>query len=101
MRSPRTKTSGLHGAARLLHPRATPAGAAARLAQIASARDSPLSEGRSACSTGGSIVSGTRRKPGRLGPYVDGYRARLLQLGYSPLSVTPSLTALGHLGRWM
>jgi site-specific recombinase XerD len=46
-------------------------------------------------------VSGTRRKPGRLGPYVDGYRARLLELGYSPLSVTHSLTALGHLGRWM
>jgi hypothetical protein len=32
---------------------------------------------------------------------VDGYRARLLELGYSPLSVTRSLTALGHLGRWM
>jgi hypothetical protein len=46
-------------------------------------------------------VSGTRRKPGRLGPYVEGYRARLLELGYSPLSVTRSLTALGHLGRWM
>jgi hypothetical protein len=46
-------------------------------------------------------VSGTRRKPGRLGPYVDGYRTRLLELGYSPLSVTHSLTALGHLGRWM
>jgi len=25
----------------------------------------------------------------------------LLELGYSPLSVTRSLTALGHLGRWM
>jgi len=24
-----------------------------------------------------------------------------LELGYSPLSVTHSLTALGHLGRWM
>jgi site-specific recombinase XerD len=46
-------------------------------------------------------VSGTRRKPGRLGPRVEGYRARLLELGYSPLSVTHSLTALGHLGRWM
>ena len=46
-------------------------------------------------------MSGTRRKPGPLGPYVEGYRARLLELGYSPLSVTRSLTALGHLGRWM
>jgi site-specific recombinase XerD len=46
-------------------------------------------------------MSGTRRKPGRLGAYVEGYRARLLELGYSPLSVTRSLTALGHLGRWM
>jgi site-specific recombinase XerD len=32
---------------------------------------------------------------------VEGYGARLLKLGYSPLSVTRSLTALGHLGRWM
>jgi hypothetical protein len=32
---------------------------------------------------------------------VEGYRVRLLELGYSPLSVTRSLTALGHLGRWM
>jgi hypothetical protein len=46
-------------------------------------------------------VSGTRRKPGRLGRYVEGYRACLLELGYTPLSVTRSLTALGHLGRWM
>jgi site-specific recombinase XerD len=46
-------------------------------------------------------MSGSRRRPGRLGPYVDGYRARLLELGYSPLSATRSLTALGYLGRWM
>ena len=46
-------------------------------------------------------MSGTRRKPGGLGPYVEGYRARLLELGYSPLSVSHSLAALGHLGRWM
>ncbi len=46
-------------------------------------------------------MSGSRRKPGRLGPYVEGYRARLLELGYSPLSVTRSLITLGHLGRWM
>jgi hypothetical protein len=46
-------------------------------------------------------MSGTRRKPGPLGPFVEGYRARLLELGYSPASVTRSLGALGHLGRWM
>ena len=46
-------------------------------------------------------MSGTRRKSGRLGPYVEGYRARLLELGYSPLSVTRLVTALGQLGRWM
>jgi hypothetical protein len=31
-------------------------------------------------------MSGTRRNPGPLGPYVDGYRARLLELGYAPLA---------------
>lgn len=46
-------------------------------------------------------MSGSRRRPGRLGPYVEGYRARLLELGYSPGSVTRSLGTLGHLGRWM
>lgn len=46
-------------------------------------------------------MSGSRRRPGRLVRYVDGYRVRLLELGYSPLSVASSLAALGHLGRWM
>ena len=46
-------------------------------------------------------MSGSRREPGPLGPFVDGYRARLLELGYSPASATKSLIALGHLGRWM
>jgi hypothetical protein len=46
-------------------------------------------------------MSGSRRNPGLLGPFVEGYRARLLELGYSPLSVTHSLTTLGYLGRWM
>jgi hypothetical protein len=46
-------------------------------------------------------MSGTRRKPGPLGPCVEGYRACLLELGHSPLSVTRSLTALGNLRRWM
>jgi site-specific recombinase XerD len=47
-------------------------------------------------------MSGSERKPGRLGPYVEGYRDRLLELGYTPLSVSSySLVALGQLGRWM
>ncbi len=47
-------------------------------------------------------MSGSERKPGRLGPYVDGYRDRLLELGYTPLTVrTYSLVVLGQLGRWM
>jgi site-specific recombinase XerD len=46
-------------------------------------------------------MSGSRRKPGSLGPFVEGYRARLLERGYSALSVTHSLTVLGHLGRWL
>lgn len=46
-------------------------------------------------------MPGTRRKPGPLGPWVDGYSVHLLEQGYSPCSVTRSLTALGHVGRWM
>lgn len=46
-------------------------------------------------------MSGTRRKPGRLGPYVDGYRCRLLELGYTPGTVRGQLKVLGQLGRWM
>ena len=46
-------------------------------------------------------MSGTRRKPGRLGPHVDGYRSRLLSLGYTPGTVRNKLKELGHLGRWM
>ena len=46
-------------------------------------------------------MSGSRRRPGRLGPFVGGYRAWLLERGYSPGSVTRSLGVLGHLGRWM
>lgn len=46
-------------------------------------------------------MSGTRRKPGRLGPFVDGYRTRLLELGYTPGTVRGMLRVLGQLGRWM
>jgi site-specific recombinase XerD len=46
-------------------------------------------------------MSGTRRKPGVLGPFVEGYRVRLLELGYTPETVRGMLRALGQLGRWM
>ncbi len=46
-------------------------------------------------------MSGTRRKPGCLGPFVEGYRVRLLELGYTPGSVRGMLKVLGQLGRWM
>jgi site-specific recombinase XerD len=46
-------------------------------------------------------MSGTRRKPGRLGPFVEGYRVWLLELGYTPGTVRGMLKVLGQLGRWM
>lgn len=46
-------------------------------------------------------MSGTRRKPGRLGPFVEGYRVRLSELGYTPGTVRGMLKVLGQLGRWM
>jgi site-specific recombinase XerD len=46
-------------------------------------------------------MSGTRRKPGRLGPHVDGYRTWLLSLGYTPGTARNKLKELGQLGRWM
>jgi site-specific recombinase XerD len=46
-------------------------------------------------------MSGTRRKPGRLGPFVDGYRVWLLAAGYTPQTVRVMLRDLSRLGRWM
>jgi integrase/recombinase XerD len=46
-------------------------------------------------------VSGSRRKSGPFGPFVEGYRAWLLGRGYSPSVVVRSLVTLGHLGRWL
>jgi hypothetical protein len=46
-------------------------------------------------------MSGTRRRPGRLGAYVEGYRSRLLSLGHTPGTVRGQLRLLGQLGRWM
>jgi site-specific recombinase XerD len=46
-------------------------------------------------------VSESRLKPGRLGPFVDGYRGWLLERGYSPGTVGHELRFLSALGRWM
>lgn len=46
-------------------------------------------------------MSGTRRKAGQLGPQVAGYRAWLLQQGYTPQTVVGMLKDLGQVGLWM
>lgn len=46
-------------------------------------------------------MSGSRRKPGALGPFVEAYRSRLLAEGYTPQTVRGKLKELGQLGRWM
>lgn len=46
-------------------------------------------------------MSGTRRKPGRMGPHIEGLEAWLLELGYTPGTVRGLLKIAGHLGRWM
>src|SRR5450631_201173 len=46
-------------------------------------------------------MSGIRRRPGRLGPFVEGYRVWLLESGSTPQTVRAMLKELGSLGRWM
>jgi len=46
-------------------------------------------------------MAGTRRKPGRMGPYVSGYRNCLEELRYTPSTIRNMLKILGDLGRWM
>jgi len=46
-------------------------------------------------------MSGTRRKPGRLGCHVEGYRLWLVGRGYAPTTVTGMLKDLGRVGLWM
>ncbi len=46
-------------------------------------------------------MSGTRRKPGRMEPYIDGFRERLSELGYTEGTIRGVLKEVGHLGRWM
>jgi site-specific recombinase XerD len=43
----------------------------------------------------------SRLEPGRLGPFVEGYRAWLLERDYAPGSVEHELRFLRVLGRWM
>ncbi len=50
---------------------------------------------------GGVAVYENRRKSGPLGPFVEGYRSRLLSVGYTPGTVEGILKVLGQLGRWM
>jgi site-specific recombinase XerD len=44
---------------------------------------------------------GTRRRPARMGPFIDSYRQELLGQGYTPLTVRGVLQHVGALGRWM
>ena len=46
-------------------------------------------------------MSGTRRKAGRLGPQVEGYRAWLAHRGYTPQTIRNMLKDLGQVGVWM
>ena len=46
-------------------------------------------------------MSGTRRKPGRMGPFVSAFQTSLIEQGYTPLVIRNMLKDLGVLGRWM
>lgn len=46
-------------------------------------------------------MSGTRRKPGALGPHVEGFRGYLVERGYTQETVRGQLKVIGRLGRWM
>jgi site-specific recombinase XerD len=46
-------------------------------------------------------MSGTRRKPGRMGPFLAGFQASLSEQGYSALAVRNILKDVGTVGRWM
>lgn len=46
-------------------------------------------------------MAGTRRRPGRMGPFIESYREALLERGYTPMTVRGLLRHVGALGRWM
>jgi hypothetical protein len=43
----------------------------------------------------------TRRKPGSLGPYVEGYSAWLMRRGHTALTTRNMLKEFGQVGRWL
>ena len=46
-------------------------------------------------------MSGTRRKPGSMGPFIDGFQARLFEQGYTSDTIRNSVKLVGQFGRWM
>ena len=46
-------------------------------------------------------MTGPRRKPGRMGPFIEGYRAWLAGRGYTPGTIVNMLAMAGVLGRWL
>ena len=46
-------------------------------------------------------MPGRPRRDCELEPYVDGFRRRLLSLGYTPGTVANQLAVVGRLGRWL
>jgi site-specific recombinase XerD len=46
-------------------------------------------------------MSGRRRRAGLLGPQVEGYRAWLVQRGYTPGTIRNMLNDLGQVGQWL
>lgn len=43
-------------------------------------------------------MSGTRRKPGSMGPFIEGFGLRLVELGYTPGSTRGLLKGVGQFG---
>jgi len=46
-------------------------------------------------------MTGRCRKPGRMGPFIEGYRAWLAGRGYAAGTIVSMLARAGALGRWM
>ena len=46
-------------------------------------------------------MSGTRRKPGCMGPFIEGFGGWLAERGYTPGSIRNVLKEAGQLGRWL
>ena len=46
-------------------------------------------------------MTGRRRKPGRMGPFIEGYRAWLAERDYTRGTIVGMLAMAGGLGRWM